>query len=137
MNKNNSTNHKEKDKYDDYSNSFSIYSSLLTDRQRKLIESVKRDYLPQVLDKEFTNEDDSDKADLIKDESERLIHNMEIVLKHLQRIHKIELNLIKLSENYNNEVNPYIRTIIREHLIAIHYYLSAYYEALKDKLLTV
>ena len=106
MSNNYSTNHKEN--YQDDNSSFPIDLSLLTDRQRKLIESVRRDYLPQILkDKGLFNEDKTD----------RLIHHTEIVLKHYQRIQKIEINLIKLCESYMNEIDPYNREIIFEHII--------------------
>ena len=53
----------------------------------------------QVLnDQGLLEEDDGDKADLIEDEMERLIHKTEIFLKHHKRIQKIEINRIKLWE---------------------------------------
>src|SRR5688572_14045638 len=105
MRNNYSTNDNEKDKHDD-SNSFTINLSLLTERQRKLISLVRGVFLPQVLkDQGLLEGDENDKADLIEDETERLIHNTEIVLKHHQRIQKLELKLIKLWESYDNEVD--------------------------------
>ena len=128
--------HKEKDEDDD--SCFSIDLSLLTDKQRALIESIRRDYLPQILkDQGLLEEDNRDKADSMINDVEKLVQEMEFVLKHHQRIRKMELNLLKLWESYNNEIDPLKKEIISEHIIAVQYYLSAYYEALKNKLLTV
>ena len=115
-----------------------IYSSdlsLLTDTQRALIESIRRDYLPQVLkDQGLLKEDNRDKADLMINNVEGLIHDTEFVLKHHRRIRKMELNLIKLWESYTNEIDRSKKAIIHEHLVSFQYYLYAYYFALTDKL---
>ena len=47
---------------DENDSSFSIDLSLLTDRQRKLIELVRRDFLPHVLKDQGLLEDDIDKT---------------------------------------------------------------------------
>ena|SRR5918995_533749 len=94
-------------------------------------------YLQQIQvlnDQGLLEEDDGDKADLIEDEMERFIHNTEIFLKHHQRIQEIENNRIKLWEIYNNERDPYKREIISDHIIVLHYYISVYSFALKDKI---
>ena len=71
----------------------------------------------QVLnDQGLLEEDDGDKADLIEDEMERLIHKTEIFLKHHKRIQKIEINRIKLWEIYNNETDPYKREITSDQI---------------------
>ena len=138
MRNNSSINHKDKEENDDINYGFPVDLSLLTDRQRKIVERTRRDFLFKFLkDQGLLEEDDSDKGDLLKDKSERFIHNTKTVLKHYQRIQKIELKLIKLYESYTNEIDVYKRVIIYEHIIAIQYYLSAYYAALKYKLSAV
>ena len=115
MRKTNSSNHKEKDKDND--SIFSSNLSLLTDKQRVLIESIRREYLPQVLKDQGLLEEDN-KADSMINDVEKLVQEMEFVLKHHQRTQKIELNLIKLWESYTNEIDPIKREIIHEHLVA-------------------
>ena len=120
----------EQDNDDNDNSSFAIDLSLLTVRQRKLIELVRRDFLPQVIKDQELLEDGNNKADLREDGTERLIHNTEIVLKHYQRLQKIEINLIKLCERYTNEIDPYNREIISDHIMIVQNYLSAYYLAI-------
>ncbi len=128
-----SNSHKEKDTDED--SSFPIDLSLLTDTQRTLIESIRRDYIPQVLkDQGLLEEDNRDKTDLMINDVDKLIHEMEFVLKHYHRIQKMELNLIKLWDSYNNEMDSSRKSILYEHLVAFQSYLSAYYFALTDKL---
>ena len=139
-NKFSTNNKKEKDKNGDFdiNYGFPVDLSLLTDRQRKIVEGTRRGFLSKFLkDQGLLEEVENDKADLIEDETDRIIHDMEIMLKHHQRIQKIEINLIRLHENYSNEIDILKREIIREHIIAVQYYLSTYYDALKDKLLTI
>lgn len=64
----------------------------------------------------------------------RFIHDTEFVLKHYQKIQKMEHNLIKLWESYTNEIDPSKKAIIHEHLVSFQNYLSVYYFALTDKL---
>jgi secreted Zn-dependent insulinase-like peptidase len=140
MRNNNSSNHTKKDKDDDIdiNYGFPVDLSLLTYRQRKIVEGTRRGFLSKFLKNQgLLEEVENDKADLIEDETDRIIHDMEIMLKHHQRIQKIEINLIRSYENYSNEIDIHKREIIREHIIAVQYYLSTYYEALKDKLLTI
>lgn len=129
-----SNSHKEKDKDDN--SIFSSDLSLLTDKQRTLIESIRKDYLPKVLKDQglLQEEDIRYKSDLMLNDFERLIHEMDFVLKHHQRIQKMELNLIKLWESYNNDMDSSRKSILYEHLVAFQSYLSAYYFALTDKL---
>jgi hypothetical protein len=129
-----SNSHKEKGRDDDNS-IFSSDLSLLTDKQRALIESIRRDYLPQILkDQGLLDKDMRYESILMLNGFERLIDEMDFVLEHHQRTLKMEISMMKLWESYNNEIDPCRRAIIHEHFVAVQYYLSAYYFALTDKL---
>ena len=133
------SNRKEKDKDggdDDIINyGFPVDLSLLTDRQRKIVERTRRDFLSKFLKDQGLLEEENyeDKSNATGNNVERVIKDMEFLLKHTKRIKKIEYNLLTLISSYRNENDPHKREIISGHIIAVKYYLSAYYLAVMAK----
>ena len=88
------SNRKEKDKDgdddDNINYGFPVDLSLLTDRQRKIVERTRRDFLSKFLkDQGLLEEDYEDKSNATGNNVERVIKDMEFLLKHTKRIKRI------------------------------------------------
>lgn len=113
---------------------FPVDLSSLTDRQRKIVEHTRRDFLSKFLKDQGIIEDDSkDKPNVTRNYVERVTKDIEFILKHINRIKKIEYNLLTLISSYRNENDPQKRKIISGHIIAVRYYLSFYCLAVMAK----
>ena len=75
------------------------------------------------------------KTEAVKNECDRLIHLSDIVLEDNRILEEMELELIRLPEDYMNEKDCYNKIIILQKIIIINYYLDVYYRAIRSILL--
>jgi hypothetical protein len=121
--------------------SHSIKSSILTDRQKVVIETIRMrlseqqslDYLKEVgfACSPATFYREKKKVEEMK--LKRLYHIASIgfVDQHLDRIDNTELCLKLMWENYNGEQDPYKKFQMLKDIILVQPYLSSYYETTK------
>jgi hypothetical protein len=117
-----------------------IKSSILTERQRAVIETIRM-RLSEQQSLEYLKEVDfpcsvstfyrEKKVDEMK--LKRLYHIASIgfVDQHIDRIDNTELCLKLMWKNYNKEQDPYKKSQMLKDIILVHPYLSSYYEGTK------
>src|SRR5215211_7799588 len=118
---------------------FAIKSSILTERQKAIIETIRMrlsekqslDYLKEVGFEigPATYYREKKKVESMK--LRRLYHIAQIGFQdqHLDRIDNTELCLKLMWENYNKEQDPFKRFQMLKDIIFVQPYLSSYYEA--------
>ena len=142
MNKNNSTNHKERDK-EDYDSSFpNLFFSLLTDRQRAIFETVRmrlspKDAILYLQDQKIPLIDlecYKHTTKLQEPDLERLYHITKVLLKEgiLLRSFELALDLMSMWIKYNHEQDHNNRILILREIFPFQHYLSACFETVND-----
>lgn len=129
---------KEKEEKEANNETLTIKSSILTERQKAVIETIRMrlseqqslEYLKEVgfLCSVATFYREKKKVEAMK--LKRLYHIAKIGFQdqHLDRIDNTELCLKLMWENYNKEQDPYKRFQMLKDIIEVQPYLSSYYE---------
>ena len=135
------TNHKDKENNDD--NSFSIYLSLLTDRQRAIFETIRtrlspKDAILYLQERRIPLIDIESHKGLTKlkePDLKRFYRITKVLLNDdgiLLRIFEMAFNLMSMWIKHFYELNPIKQILILREIFPFQHYLSACFETVND-----